>query len=115
MSGPGTRVPVPIGNPGGVNMTVLPRPCSLAEPKKMTLLLYINIPGPISCMTGSTILTGKGPSFFQVLAEMMYFSDWNGSQHWVVTIVLSGKSTQPSSFDRTALLAAGVHELEPGS
>jgi len=55
-------------------MTVLPRLRSLAAPKKMTLPLYISIPGPISCITGSTILTGKAPSFFQVFEEMMYFS-----------------------------------------
>jgi hypothetical protein len=42
------------------------------HPKKMTSPLYMSIAGPISCITGSTSVTGGKPSSFQALDEMLY-------------------------------------------
>src|ERR1700681_492997 len=81
----------------------------------MTLPLYMSMAGPISLITWAMTLTGRAPSSFQALEEMLYLSERYGAKHCAVTMVSSGSNTHVSSLDLMALLAAGDQELVTGS
>jgi 4-amino-4-deoxy-L-arabinose transferase-like glycosyltransferase len=52
-------------------MAVLPRPWLFAAPNQMTLPSYVSMAGPISCIAGSTSITGGLPSSFHAFDEVL--------------------------------------------